>query len=178
MSQKKSLPGGNQAGGGRETGAKAGDLQQPDSSTSAPSPQIVLYSDGLCEPRNPGGLACWGWLAEADGQPLASDAGVIGRGAGMTNNLAEYTAALKALEWAAESGLVGLVLRTDSQLVAYQVTGVWQCRAANLWPLLADLRALAAVTDARIEWVPREQNAKADELSRQAYARARNGGGL
>jgi ribonuclease HI len=95
----------------------------------------------------------------------------------MTNNLAEYTAALKALEWAAESGLVGLTLRTDSQLVAYQVTGAWQCRAANLWPFLADLRALVAVTDARVEWVPREQNAKADELSRQAYAQARNGGG-
>ena len=176
MTPKESLPGGNQAGDGRETGRKAGNVQ-PDSSTGAPSPQIVLYSDGLCEPRNPGGLACWGWLAEADGQTLTSDYGVIGRGAGMTNNLAEYTAALKALEWAAESGLVGLTLRTDSQLVAYQVTGVWQCRAAHLWPLVADLRALVAVTDARVEWVPREQNAKADELSRQAYAQARNGGG-
>ena len=176
MTEKKSLPGGNQAGDGRETDTKAGGDLQPDSSTSAPSAQVAIYSDGLCE-RNPGGWACWGWLAlGADGQTLASDCGVIGRGAGMTSNLAEYTAALKALEWAAGAGLVGLTLRTDSQLVAYQAAGVWQCYAGNLWPLLADVRALMAVTDARVEWVPREQNARADALSRQAYALARKGG--
>ncbi len=38
MTPKESLPGGNQAGNGRETGIKAGDLQ-PDHSTGAPSLQ-------------------------------------------------------------------------------------------------------------------------------------------
>jgi hypothetical protein len=33
---------------------------------------IVVYADGLCEPRNPEGYSCWGWLGiDADGKRLA-----------------------------------------------------------------------------------------------------------
>ena len=157
--------------------ALAGGLQF-DSTTGTASAQVAnLYADGLCEPRNPGGWACWGWLAlGATGQIVASDCGAIGNGAGMTNNLAEYTAAIQALKWANGAGLVGLTLRTDSQLVVNQAMGLWQCRAPNLWPLLVELRALMAETRAQLVWVPREQNSQADALSRKAYALARNGG--
>lgn len=138
------------------------------------SPQIVVYSDGLCEPRNPGGWACWGWVAvDEAGHELASDCGVIGHGAGMTNNIAEYHAAIRALTWAEGAGVHDVILRTDSQLVVNQVSRAWACKAANLWPLLAELTALVAATRARVEWVPREQNARADALSRQAYAAVR-----
>ena len=159
--------------------ALAGGAYVPDSTTCPASTQnVTLYSDGLCEP-NPRGWACWGWLAlGADGQPVASDCGAIGNGAGMTNNLAEYTAVIQTLEWASGAGLVGLTLRTDSQLVVNQMTGAWQCYAPNLWPLLVKARALMAETGARVEWVPREQNSQADALSRKAYALARNGGRL
>lgn len=158
--------------------ALAGGAYCPDSTTCTASAQVAtLHCDGLCEPRNPGGWACWGWLAlDAAGQTVASNCGAIGNGAGMTNNLAEYTAAIQALKWASGAGLVGLTLRTDSALVVNQANGDWQCRAAHLWPLLAELRALMAETGARLEWVPREQNSQADALSRRAYALARNGG--
>lgn len=141
---------------------------------------LVLYTDGLCEPRNPGGYGCWGWIAEEHTQgevrsDIAHGYGCAGHGPEMTNNVAEYVAAGKALRWAAEHGHRGVVLRTDSQLVVGQTTGRWACNKEHLLKLRDRLRELVQQTDAHLEWVPREQNAAADRLSRVAYHEARRG---
>lgn len=47
--------------------------------------RITLYADGLCEPTNPNGYACYGWLAIQNGERLSEGCGYIGRGKGMTN---------------------------------------------------------------------------------------------
>jgi ribonuclease HI len=134
---------------------------------------IVIHTDGLCEPKNPGGWACWGWVALQDGQEIASGYGCLGHGPGATNNVAEYMAAIHALRWAIAQGLSEVLVRTDSQLVACQFSGAWECRSEHLRPLLAELRDLARQARARVEWVPRERNAVADALSRRAYKEAR-----
>jgi ribonuclease HI len=41
---------------------------------------IQVFCDGLCEPRNPGGVATWGYVIYRGGQRLASDSDVIGQG--------------------------------------------------------------------------------------------------
>jgi ribonuclease HI len=160
-------------------GEGAGDFSSPDRGGGsaliiAGFPATVkLYADGLCEPVNPGGWACWGWLAEDDaGRRLADGTGCLGHGAGMTSNVAEYHAGLEALRWAAGQGLAVGTLHMDSQLVVNQAMGAWQCKAAHLWPLLVELRSLMASTGARLEWIPRERNCKADQLSRNAWADA------
>lgn len=134
---------------------------------------LTIYADGLCEPCNPGGYACYGWVAIDGATEVASGKGCVGHGAGMTNNLAEYTAAIKALEWAVAGKNGGGVLRTDSQLVARQFGGQWRCNDDRLRVLLARLRELAERAGCGVEWVPRENNRRADALSRQAYAEAR-----
>ena len=58
---------------------------------------MIVYCDGLCEPVNPGGYACWAWVAVEDDAVRARQSGCIGRGDGMTTNLAEYRALLEAL---------------------------------------------------------------------------------
>ncbi len=137
------------------------------------SQSVNLWADGLCEPTNPGGWACWGFYAlDAAGQRIREGRGCIGHGAGMTSNLAEYSAGIEALRWAAAHGLRNVTLFMDSQLVVNQAMGVWQCRAAHLWPLLAELRSLMGETGARLEWIPREMNQRADQLSRNAWADA------
>lgn len=137
----------------------------------------TFFVDGSCEPRNPGGWACWGWLVYDDqGFFLASGRGCVGHGDGMTNNVAEYHAALQALRWAAGQGLTEVLVRTDSQLLANQAMGKWGCNANNLWGLLVEVRALMAEIGAVFEWIPREENTRADALSRQAYAEARRNG--
>jgi|GEM_PF-6707285 len=133
---------------------------------------VQFWADGLCEPVNPGGWACWGWYALHDGQRIGEGRGCIGHGAGRTGNVAGYQAAIEALRWAASQGLRGVTLHMDSQLVVNQANGVWQCKAAHLWPLLAELRSLMAETGARLEWIPREMNQRADQLSRNAWADA------
>lgn len=136
---------------------------------------VVLYFDGLCEPRNPGGYACWAWVALArDGSVVASARGCIGHGVGMTNNLAEYESLIQGLTGLWEAGHRDVVVRGDSQLVVNQVNGTWACNAAHLRGLRDRARALVAQAGVRrLEWVPREKNARADSESRRAYEEAR-----
>ena len=142
-----------------------------------PAAQVVIYADGLTEPTNPGGWGCWGWVAtDGNGTELASGRGCLGHGAGITNNLSEYRAALEATDWALAHGLRGITLRADSKLVVEQVAGRWGCYAEHLVPLRDELRARLAALEGAIEWVPRSQNDRADALSRLAYHEARRNG--
>lgn len=141
---------------------------------TAQAPIYTIYTDGACIPQNPGGYATWGWAAyDAAGAEIASDRGCVDHGSSATNNIAEYAAALQAADWCLASGRRNVLLRTDSRLVVEQVAGRWACNAEHLRPLRDELRARLAAIDAKIEWVPRTQNERADELSRLAYAEAR-----
>jgi ribonuclease HI len=140
---------------------------------------MEIYCDGLCEPRNPGGHATWGFVAL--GEPgsdtycevLHEAHGYLGYGEGMTNNVAEYTAVIEALKWAYREGHKGFMLKTDSQLVVNQVNGNWQVKAEGLMPLVTRVRnGMAQCQAAGIMWIPREQNQLADKQSRIAYRKA------
>lgn len=129
----------------------------------------TFYCDGACIPVNPGGHACWAWIALEDGREIARDHGCIGRGAGMTNNVAEYHAVIRALKHAQAQGWTGVRIRADSQLIVRQITGQYACNAPTLINLRAEASALGKALQARIAWIPREQNEEADKLTRQAY---------
>jgi len=133
---------------------------------------LVAYFDGLCEPRNPGGWACGGWWVDTD--PPVAGWRVYGSGPDATNNQGEYRAALDALRAAYASGWRGaVVLRGDSQVVIRQVTGAWRCQSPTLRPLRdAVLHGATFFRAVTYEWVPREENERADALSRRAYAEA------
>ena len=134
---------------------------------------ITLYCDGLVEPTNPGGTACWGFVAyAADGQELHTAHGTLGQGPGMTNNLAEYTAVIEALLWAEYAGHRGFSVYTDSQLVVKQVQREFACHVRHLQVLRDRVRKGLSICQATIAWVPREQNQRADALTRKAYAAA------
>lgn len=134
---------------------------------------LIVNCDGLCEPRNPGGYACWAWVATLDGEVRARAKGCIGHGPGMTNNLAEYRALIEALHAVLAAHVDVDEFRTDSKLVVEQVNGRWAVKSEALRPLVAEARDLLAQSSARLVWVPREQNAEADALSRRAYDQAR-----
>ncbi len=54
---------------------------------------MVVNIDGLCEPVNPGGIATYGYvIRDESGSLIAKKSGVVGKGAGMSNNVAEYAA--------------------------------------------------------------------------------------
>lgn len=134
----------------------------------------MMYTDSACEPRNPGGRLTWAWWAsDPSGEILGEACGEMGQelpAEERTNNLGEMTAVLHALRWAYKQGYREVTLRTDSQLVVNQVTGVWSCNAANLYPIVKRLKSAGQVMTIHWEWIRRDANWRADELSRQVYA--------
>ena len=77
---------------------------------------ITLFFDGLCRPKNPGGVATYGYVIYQDGKKVRSGSGVTGSGTGMTNNVAEYSALKHAAEWVGRHGGDDeIVIRGDSQ---------------------------------------------------------------
>jgi len=140
---------------------------------------VHAYFDGLCEPRNPGGYACGGWCIEPHpGYEVFAERKVGGsfylRGAGATNNVAEYRAAIEALGAIYHAGYQGDVrLHGDSQLVVRQFNQEWRCNKPELQELLTTLHSdTTQFSSVTLVWVPRDQNAIADEQSRVAYRRA------
>jgi len=138
---------------------------------------IRVWIDGLCEPINPDGAACYGYIARRDGQFLFQGKGVVGEGFGMTSNVAEYAALCGALQKLIERDLnLGEPVKvyTDSQLVYQQMSGLWQARRGPYirWMNLA--KELASLfKNISFQWIPRERNREADALSRAAYEESR-----
>lgn len=142
---------------------------------------ITIFFDGACEPVNPGGIATAGWyILGEDGAELVRGHRVVARGAGATNNVAEWSALGFALRWLldhrqADARGAELLIHGDSQLVCNQLTLRWRCNKAHLLRLRDRCRELLkqlALESWRAEWVPRERNERADELSKLAYVEA------
>ena len=141
--------------------------------------KLTLFCDGACSPTNPGGYACWAWLALTQGVAIAQGYGCLGHGAGQTNNVSEYEAVLRAMRWAYRwMRDAEITIQTDSQLVVNQVNGKWDCNAEHLQPLCEKARKGLKLLGAQIIWIPREKNRRADALSELAYIKARDGRAL
>jgi ribonuclease HI len=134
---------------------------------------ITIYFDGLCRPRNPGGVATYGYVIYKDGKQMKSGYGVVGSGAGMTNNVAEYSALKHALEWVREHCTEDMtVIKGDSQLVINQLNGTWQVKSETSKKYVPEIRRLLEGRKTSFIWIPRGKNAEADQLSNIAYNQA------
>jgi ribonuclease HI len=102
-------------------------------------------------------------VAAEDGTVLAEIAEGIGIA---TNNVAEYTAAIRGLERARDLGATEVWLRSDSRLMIEQLSGRFKVKNPTLQRLHRQARSLAeAFARVGFEHVPREQNADADRLA-------------
>ena len=136
-------------------------------------PQYLIHYDGLCEPVNPNGYACFGVVAYQDDSEVYTAATLVGVGQGMSNNVAEYEGLLHALRYATHHGWRGVAVRGDSKLTVEQVNGRWGVKAEHLRPYVTECKGLLHALAGSLSWVPRDQNERADALSRQAYDEAR-----
>ena len=88
-----------------------------------------------------------------------------------THNEAEYQALIEGLELAHDHGIQRIRVYMDSELVVHQVIGVSAVRQAHLSELHKVASSLVALFESiRISWVPREMNAEADQLVKDALA--------
>ena len=102
-------------------------------------------------------------ITDEDGKVVAEVAEGIGVA---TNNVAEYTAAIRGLERARELGATRVLLRSDSRLLIEQLAGRWKVKKATLQVLHHEARSLIkGFEEVRFEHVRRERNVKADALA-------------
>ncbi|MGQ0535730.1 MAG: ribonuclease HI family protein [Methanobacteriota archaeon] len=138
-------------------------------------PEAVLEFDGACS-GNPGPMGIGVVLRIPGARPVEVGEGLVGTG---TNNIAEYSALVRGLRLAAERGVRRLLVRGDSQLVIRQMNGEWRVNDARLAELHEEATALSrAFEQVRYEWVPRERNTRANELSVRPLEDARGDAAL
>jgi len=155
--------------------APVDDRSLPRGVAAASDVPVVVHFDGACQPPRGGGVATFGYTIEGVGLDH-EDSGLATRpfSERATNNVAEYVAAIRALEWLLERGYRGdLVVTGDSQLVIRQVRGEYEVRKEHLKAYHARLLQLVKeFRSVRFEWVPRGENARADALSKSALGLA------
>jgi len=80
---------------------------------------ITIHFDGSIT-KNPGGVATYGYVIYKDNKLLKKACSVIGKGKGMTVNVAEYTALKQAMEWLNEQDIDDeITVKGDSMLVRH-----------------------------------------------------------
>jgi ribonuclease HI len=126
---------------------------------------IVAYIDGGA--RGTPGPAGYGVRVERpDGTLVEELHGALGVA---TNNVAEYSGLLAALQWAVDHGEREVHIRADSELLVRQMRGEYKVKHPGLQPLAARARLLCMQLDRVVfEHVRRAQNAEADRLSNLA----------
>jgi ribonuclease HI len=151
------------------------DRDLPRGIAAPPAGPVVVHFDGACETIDGRRVAAYGYAL--DGPGLAHEDFGLAVPPGhvrATNNVAEYVAAICALEWLARHGFTGDVrLVGDSQLVVRQMTGEYRVRTGHLGPYRERLRQLArSFRSVEFSWVRREENVRADALSKRGLALA------
>jgi probable phosphoglycerate mutase len=126
---------------------------------------ITAYTDGGAR-GNPGPAGYGVHILDADGNTLAELVGPLGRA---TNNVAEYSGLIAALQWAVEHAHRRVLVRMDSELVIKQMRGEYKVKHAAMQDLHAEAKRLISKLErVTFEHVRREQNKVADGLSNQA----------
>ncbi|MFO0805582.1 MAG: ribonuclease HI family protein [Gemmataceae bacterium] len=128
------------------------------------SDSATIHIDGASR-GNPG-PAAFAFVIARTGLPPVEEAATLGN---TTNNVAEYTALVRALEAAADLGLQRVSVFSDSELLVKQMNGEYRVKHPDLLPLYQDARELVKEFESvSISHVRREQNKRADALCNEA----------
>jgi ribonuclease HI len=120
----------------------------------------TVHIDGAAR-GNPGPAAI-AFVLKRPGLPDVEHAETLGNA---TNNVAEYTALVAALEKAVELGVPRLSVFSDSELLVKQMNGEYKVKNEDLRTLYTEASALRRkLENVTLSHVRREQNKRADEL--------------
>jgi formyltetrahydrofolate-dependent phosphoribosylglycinamide formyltransferase len=127
--------------------------------------KVIVHTDGGSR-GNPGPAAAGFTLDDADGHRLQTKAFYLGE---TTNNVAEYTALVKALEAARKLGADDVVVYSDSELMVRQLSGAYKVKSEAIRPLFEQANELRAQFEScLVRHVMREKNEQADRIVNQA----------
>jgi len=127
--------------------------------------RLTIYVDGASR-GNPGPAAVGVVIKDEQGVTKLKVSSSIGRA---TNNQAEYSALIMALQEARKLGADQVYINTDSQLMAEQINGNYKVRNAHIRPLFKKaMQLLTAFQYYSIDHIPRYLNSEADALANKA----------
>jgi len=125
---------------------------------------VDIYIDGSSM-GNPGDAGVGVIFSQAE-VPVKNISRYIGR---QTNNVAEYTALITALQEALTMKIRRVNIFSDSQLLCRKITGEYKVKNETIRDLFRQAQTLlCSFEDYSIEQIPREKNKGADKLARQA----------
>ncbi len=131
---------------------------------------LVINTDGACF-GNPGPMGAGATVYKGN-RKIAEICEYLGSG---TNNIAEYSAALRALEFAKSLGETEVEIRSDSQLLIRQLKGEYKVKAPHLKELHSKILDISKGMKITYKWVRREHNQDADLLSKAAIEKRGSG---
>ncbi len=127
--------------------------------------KLVVHFDGASR-GNPGPAAIGVVISTPVGETILELGEAIGEA---TNNHAEYTALIRALEETKGLGALEVECFSDSELVVRQITGIYRVKSKALLPLAQRAQALRQGFEAfSISHIRRSLNKRADELASEA----------
>jgi len=129
---------------------------------------LEVFIDGASK-GNPGPSGI-GVVICKDGRPVKNISSFIGN---TTNNVAEYTALIFALQEALMLKAESIEVNTDSQLLHHQIKGIYKIKSGHLLGLYNQARHLIpAFKEFKIKHISRENNCGADKLATKAIQQA------
>lgn len=130
--------------------------------------EIEIYIDGASK-GNPGPSGI-GVVICNNGETIRNISSYIGNA---TNNIAEYTALIYALQEALILKAEVLKVNTDSQLLYRQIKKIYKIKSANIIGLYNQVQNLMqGFKSIEINNIPRENNRGADKLATKAIKEA------
>lgn len=132
--------------------------------------ELIAHVDGAAR-GNPGPAGIGVVLIDSQGNVVKE----IAEGLGITtNNVAEYSALIRALEEARALGCKHIAIFTDSELMERQINGRYRVRTPHLLPLFTRaMQLLAQFEKATVTHTRRQNNTRADMLSHLGVDKAK-----
>jgi len=132
---------------------------------------LIIHVDGGAR-GNPGPAGAGVVIRDSAGNRLYEAGFFLGH---QTNNVAEYTALIRALQRTQRLAASTVTIHSDSELLVRQITGAYQVKAAALILLHQEAQLLLLKTPRwHLRHVRRAENARADELANLAMDQRRD----
>ncbi len=136
--------------------------------------RVTAFCDGGSR-GNPGPAGYGVFIQAENGASLAELSEFLGV---KTNNVAEYSGLLAALEWALANNARELRVVSDSELMVKQIKGQYSVKSPDLKPLYEEAKRRAAkLAHFEMQHVLRGKNKEADRLANEAMDRGMGRGG-
>ncbi|MEN9707096.1 MAG: hypothetical protein RIS31_662 [Actinomycetota bacterium] len=130
------------------------------------SKNLIIEADGGSR-GNPGPSGSGSVVIDADTGVILVECALFGGVA--TNNVAEYRGVIAGLTEAFKlDPNANVLVRMDSKLVVEQMSGNWKIKHPDMQVLGIEVQKLIAGKSVAWQWIPREENSRADALANEA----------